>query len=212
MFGLCDCNNFFVTCERVFDPSLNNRPVVVHSNNDGCVVSHSNEAKAIGIKMGQPLYQIRDLVKRHNIAVRSSNYHLYGDMSKRVMATLKQHIPFIEIYSIDEAFLQLDGIPAERLKAFGEEVAYRKALGEETGKYFDNAFRFLEETFGQSQELVIFVTEITSGHDTSWFVENFGCDAYFRHNKNLLFDDTRHRIREQISAAKATAWEETTNG
>jgi DNA polymerase V len=123
MFGLCDCNNFFVSCERVFDPSLNNRPVVVLSNNDGCVVSRSNEAKAIGIKMGQPLYQIRDFVKRHNIAVRSSNYHLYGDMSKRVMATLKQHIPFIEIYSIDEAFLQLDGIPAERLKAFGEEVA-----------------------------------------------------------------------------------------
>ena len=123
MFGLCDCNNFFVSCERVFDPSLNNRPVVVLSNNDGCVVSRSNEAKAIGIKMGQPLYQIRDFVKRHNIAVRSSNYHLYGDMSKRVMATLKQHIPCIEIYSIDEAFLQLDGIPAERLKAFGEEVA-----------------------------------------------------------------------------------------
>ena len=96
--------------------------------------------------------------------------------------------------------------------AFGEEVERRKALGEETGSYFDNAFRFLEETFDQSQELVIFVTEITSGHDTSWFVENFGCDAYFRHNKNLLFDDTRHRIREQIAAAKTAAWEETTNG
>ena len=96
--------------------------------------------------------------------------------------------------------------------AFGEEVERRKALGEETGSYFDNAFRFLEETFDQSQELVIFVTEITSGHDTSWFVENFGCDAYFRYNKNLLFDDTRHRIREQIAAAKTAAWEETTNG
>jgi uncharacterized protein YqeY len=108
----------------------------------------------------------------------------------------------------------LDAVQAMEIVrgAFGEEVACRKALGEETGKYFDNAFRFLEETFGQSQELVIFVTEITSGHDTSWFVENFGCDAYFRHNKNLLFDDTRHRIREQISAAKAAAWEETTNG
>ena len=90
MIGLCDCNNFFVSCERVFNPSLNSMPVVVLSNNDGCVVSRSNEAKAIGIKMGQPLYQIRDFVKRHNIAVRSSNYHLYGDMSKRVMATLKQ--------------------------------------------------------------------------------------------------------------------------
>ena len=95
---------------------------------------------------------------------------------------------------------------------FGEEVARRKELGEETGRFFDNAFRFLEETFNQSQELVIFVTEITSGYDTSWFVENFGCSAYFRHNKELLFDDTRHRIREEIAAAKAAQWEETANG
>lgn len=123
MFGLCDCNNFFVSCERVFDPSLNGRPVVVLSNNDGCVVSRSNEAKAIGIKMGQPLYQIRDYVKRYDVAVRSSNYHLYGDMSRRVMATLKQHVPAIEIYSIDEAFLLLDGMATEKLKQFGEELA-----------------------------------------------------------------------------------------
>lgn len=123
MFGLCDCNNFFVSCERVFAPSLEKRPVVVLSNNDGCVVSRSNEAKALGIKMGQPLYQIRELAKRENVAVRSSNYSLYGDMSHRVMTTLKQHVPNIEIYSIDEAFLQLDGIPTERLKTFGEELA-----------------------------------------------------------------------------------------
>ena len=123
MFGLCDCNNFFVSCERVFDPSLNGRPVVVLSNNDGCVVSRSNEAKAIGIKMGQPLYQIRDYVKKYDVAVRSSNYHLYGDMSRRVMATLKQHVPAIEIYSIDEAFLLLDGMETGKLKQFGEELA-----------------------------------------------------------------------------------------
>lgn len=123
MFGLCDCNNFFVSCERAFDPSLEGRPVVVLSNNDGCVVSRSNEAKAIGIKMGQPLFQIRDLVNRENVKVCSSNYHLYGDMSQRVMMTLKQRVPAIEIYSIDEAFLQLDGIPTERLKTFGEELA-----------------------------------------------------------------------------------------
>ena len=123
MFGLCDCNNFFVSCERAFDPSLEGRPVVVLSNNDGCVVSRSNEAKAIGIKMGQPLFQIRDLVNRENVKVCSSNYHLYGDMSQRVMMTLKQRVPAIEIYSIDEAFLQLDGIPTERLKTFGEGLA-----------------------------------------------------------------------------------------
>jgi DNA polymerase V len=123
MFGLCDCNNFFVSCERVFDPSLNGKPVVVLSNNDGCVVSRSNEAKALGVKMGQPLYQIRDFAKSNNIVVRSSNYHLYGDMSQRVMATLKQHVPSIEIYSIDEAFLQLECYPTDKLKQFGEELA-----------------------------------------------------------------------------------------
>ena len=86
---------------------------------------------------------------------------------------------------------------------FRREVDRRAALGEETGAMFAGAFRFLEETFGDSQELVIFVTEITAGYDTSWFVENFGCDAYFRHNRELLFDDTRHKIREEIAAAKA---------
>ena len=123
MFGLCDCNNFFVSCERVFDPSLNGRPVVVLSNNDGCVVSRSNEAKALGIKMGQPLYQIRDFINKYEVKVCSSNYHLYGDMSQRVMATLRQHAPAIEIYSIDEAFLLLEGYSTEKLKRFGEELA-----------------------------------------------------------------------------------------
>ena len=123
MYGLCDCNNFFVSCERVFNPSLNGRPVVVLSNNDGCVVSRSNEAKAIGIKMGQPLYQIKPLVEKFGVAVLSSNYHLYGDMSKRIMATLRQYAPAIEVYSIDEAFLLLDDYPVERLKQEGEELA-----------------------------------------------------------------------------------------
>lgn len=93
---------------------------------------------------------------------------------------------------------------------FGEEVERRKAMAMETKDMFDNAFRFLETTFGDSQELVIFVTEITVGYNTSWFVEQFGCDAYFRHNRELLFDSTRHRIREEIAAAKAAEQEENT--
>ncbi len=109
--------------------------------------------------------------------------------------------------------LSAEGIsPAEAMDAvrnwFQEEVDRRAALGAETGAMFDNAFRFLEETFGDSQELVIFVTEITAGYDASWFVENFGCEAYFRHNRELLFDDTRHRIREEIAAARAAEQEE----
>ena len=131
MLGLCDCNNFFVSCERVFNPSLEGRPVVVLSNNDGCVVSRSNEAKAIGIKMGQPLYQIRELVKRENVSVHSANYHLYGDMSHRVMSIIKSSVGQIEIYSIDEAFLRLDGLATEGLKEWGERLAHtvRKGTG-----------------------------------------------------------------------------------
>ena len=122
-----------------------------------------------------------------------------------------------EIAALEDYRARLAEIPAaEAMDAvrgwFGQETAKLDALGEATGAMYDNAFRFLEATFALGQELVLFVTEVTAGYDTSWFVENFGCDAYFRHNKNLLFDDTRHRIREQISAAKAAAWEETTNG
>lgn len=110
MYALCDCNNFFVSCERVFNPSLNNRPVVVLSNNDGCVISRSNEAKALGIGMAVPFFQIRDIVKKHDVAVYSTNFTLYGDMSTRVMAVLSSLVPDIEIYSVDEAYLNLSGI------------------------------------------------------------------------------------------------------
>jgi DNA polymerase V len=110
MFGLADCNNFYVSCERVFNPSLNGLPVVVLSNNDGCIISRSNEAKALGIKMGEPVFKIRELVKKHNVRVFSSNFALYGDMSHRVMERLRIIFPGIEVYSIDEAFLNLCGM------------------------------------------------------------------------------------------------------
>lgn len=109
MFGLVDCNNFYASCERVFNPSLNSRPVIVLSNNDGCVIARSNEAKAAGIKMGVPAYQIKEEIKKYGIAVFSSNYTLYGDMSNRVMATVGRFVEDMEIYSIDEAFLNLTG-------------------------------------------------------------------------------------------------------
>jgi len=109
MLALVDCNNFYVSCERVFDPRLEGKPVVVLSNNDGCVVARSPEAKALGIKMGTPLFQIRDLVVRQGVKVYSSNYTLYGDMSRRVMEVLSDFTPAMEVYSIDEAFLALSG-------------------------------------------------------------------------------------------------------
>lgn len=109
MLALVDCNNFYASCERVFDPSLRNRPVVVLSNNDGCIVARSAEAKALGLQMGEPYFKVKDLLERHRVAVFSSNYALYGDMSQRVMKTLQQYSPEVEIYSIDEAFLNLEG-------------------------------------------------------------------------------------------------------
>ncbi|MEK6482017.1 Y-family DNA polymerase [Catalinimonas sp. 4WD22] len=109
MFALVDCNNFYASCERVFDPRLERNPVVVLSNNDGCIIARSAEAKSLGIKMGVPLHEVEKLIKQHRIKVFSSNYPLYGDMSKRVMNALSSLIQDVEIYSIDESFLDLSG-------------------------------------------------------------------------------------------------------
>ena len=107
-FALVDCNNFYASCERVFQPRLAETPIVVLSNNDGCVVARSEEAKALGIPMGEPLFKIRDLIRAGRVRVFSSNYTLYGDLSRRVMDILGQHCADIEVYSIDEAFLRLE--------------------------------------------------------------------------------------------------------
>ena len=105
--ALIDCNNFYASCERVFNPHLENKPVVVLSNNDGCIIARSNEAKALGIQMGANFFQVRDFLKKHKVSVFSSNYELYGDMSARVMNTLRNFSPDMEVYSIDETFLEL---------------------------------------------------------------------------------------------------------
>jgi nucleotidyltransferase/DNA polymerase involved in DNA repair len=109
MFALVDGNNFYVSCERVFNPKLNGQPVVVLSNNDGCVVARSNEVKALGVKMGTPWFQLKDLAKQHGIQALSSNYGLYADMSSRMMTVLGRYAPDQEVYSIDECFLGFDG-------------------------------------------------------------------------------------------------------
>ena len=121
MLALVDCNNFYVSCERIFNPSLEGIPVVVLSNNDGCIISRSNEAKALGFKMGEPVFKRRDLIEKHNVKVYSSNYALYGDISHRVMNTLRNYSPMVEIYSIDEAFLDLTGINTNLTK-FGQTI------------------------------------------------------------------------------------------
>ena len=110
MFALVDCNNFYASCERLFRPDLRGRPIVVLSNNDGCVVARSAEAKKLGINMAVPLFQVQEQIDREHVAVFSSNYALYGDISARVMSVLEQEAPAVEVYSIDEAFLDLSGL------------------------------------------------------------------------------------------------------
>jgi len=115
MKAIVDCNSFYASCERLFKPSLRNKPVVVLSNNDGCIVSRTDEAKALGIRMAGPYYQNKEEILKNNVAVFSSNYHLYGDLSKRVMNTLRLLAPVVEVYSVDESFLDLTGIDGEKL-------------------------------------------------------------------------------------------------
>ena len=124
MICLVDGNNFFVSCERVFNPKLKNQKVVVLSNNDGCVISRSNEAKAIGIKMGQPIFELKNIIEKENVHVFSSNFILYGDMSDRIMSHLSQFSPEVEVYSIDEAFCDLSFLPQnwETLNEYGWKI------------------------------------------------------------------------------------------
>lgn len=125
LFALVDGNNFYVSCERVFNPRLEGRPVIVLSNNDGCVVARSQEAKALGIKMAVPVFQVRDVIRKHRIVVLSSNYTLYGDMSRRMMAVVGQFSPRQEIYSIDESFIDLAGLGDKDLRRYGQQIRWR---------------------------------------------------------------------------------------
>ncbi|MBR1434314.1 MAG: Y-family DNA polymerase [Bacteroidales bacterium] len=123
MYALADCNNFFASCERVFRPELNGRPVIVLSNNDGCAVARSNEAKALGIKMGDPYFKLKPLIEANNIAVFSSNFALYGDMSRRVQEVLRTYSPAVEPYSIDECFLDLSGMEGMDFDALAKRIS-----------------------------------------------------------------------------------------
>lgn len=125
MFGLIDCNNFFVSCERVFNPALSGRPVVVASNNDGCAVALSNEAKSLGLKRGMPLFKVRELLRRNNVITLSGNHRLYGDLSARVMATIESVVPDIEVYSIDEAFISFQDADITATEATAREIVRR---------------------------------------------------------------------------------------
>ena len=130
LFGLADCNNFYCSCERVFHPDLVGKPVVVLSNNDGCVIARSEESKRLGIKMGDPFYQVKDRLEQNGVAVFSSNYNLYGDMSRRVHTMLGRYTPKVDIYSIDEAFIDLSDMGnSEEIAAYGKRIVREVTKG-----------------------------------------------------------------------------------
>ena len=131
MYALVDANNFYVSCERVFRPELNEKPVVVLSNNDGCIIARSNEAKALGLKMGEPAFKRKAFLQKHHVHIFSSNYALYGDMSKRVVQVLKTYSPAIEIYSIDESFLDLSDFYQVNYELLGKKI--KKEVHKHTG-------------------------------------------------------------------------------
>ena len=122
MFALVDCNNFYASCERVFRPDLKEKPIVVLSNNDGCIIARSNEAKSLGIPMGAPVFEYETLIEKNKVNVFSANFALYGDMSQRVMGVLGEYTPELEIYSIDEAFMKLQGFEKFNLQTYAEEI------------------------------------------------------------------------------------------
>ncbi len=122
MYALVDCNNFYASCERVFRPELVGKPIVILSNNDGCIISRSDEAKALGVSMGAPEFKVREELKKNNVFVFSSNYALYGDLSNRVMNLLQKFSPLIEVYSIDEAFINFEGMKIDDFEIYGTEI------------------------------------------------------------------------------------------
>lgn len=131
MYIIIDCNNFYASCERLFNPKLENKPIVVLSNNDGCVIARSNEAKKLNIKMGEPFFKIKPMIIKQGLEVFSSNYALYGDLSHRVMTVLKDSWPETEVYSIDEAFLDLSSLPSEKIEGFCDDL--QKKVRKHTG-------------------------------------------------------------------------------
>lgn len=197
MYALVDCNNFYCSVERVFNPRLNGRPIVVLSNNDGCAISRSDEAKALGVTMGTPFFMLKDQIEKHNVAVFSSNYTLYGDMSDRVMTILAEFCSRMEVYSIDEAYLDLHGMPYHDLLAHGMQmrntvlqltgipvtvgIAATKTLAKMANHYAKKKFKDIGVFWAANNHLVNEMLEFTEvgdicgiGHKYALFLKTKG--------------------------------------
>lgn len=226
MFALVDCNNFYPSCERLFQPNLNKRPVVVLSNNDGCVIARSEEAKALGIVMGTPAYLSEGLFRENDVAVFSSNYTLYGDMSNRVMKTLATFVPQMELYSIDEAFLDMSDLVFENLLELGLEIkntvtrdtgipvsvgiAPTKALAKMANRYAKKKFKDIGVFYAANQALIDEMLEFTAvgeiwgvGHQYALLLKRHG----FQSAKDFI-NINPDWIRTNMSVVGLRLWNE----
>lgn len=224
MYGLIDCNNFFVSCERVFRPDLNGKPTVVLSNNDGCVIARSNEAKALGIRMGAPFYQIQELIKRAHVNVFSSNQTLYGDMSRRVMSILSQLVGDIEVYSIDEAFLNLTSIPD--LENFARDVAEKVthdtgipvSMGVAPSKTLAKIANHFAKKYKKYNQVCMIDTEekrfkalMLTPIEEVWGIGRRFSDKLKRQGIQTAYDFTRldrHFVRKKMTVIGEQLWQE----
>ena len=226
MFGLVDCNNFYASCERVFNPYWNNRPVIVLSNNDGCVIARSNEAKKLGIEMGVPAYQVKTEIKQHGIGVFSSNYSLYGDMSNRVMSTLSSFVENMEVYSIDESFLDFSGFERFDLKKYGEKIvktttkgtgipvslgiAPTKTLSKVANKFAKKFPAYKGTCIIDSEEKRIKALQLTEISDV-WGIGRRRAKLLSKYNVKTAFDFTQLPVgwvRQKMTVTGEQLWKE----
>jgi len=226
MLALVDCNNFYASCERLFQPELNNKPVVVLSNNDGCVIARSDEAKELGIVMGTPAHMIEDVFKENKVTVFSSNYTLYGDLSDRVMRTLSSFVPKLEIYSIDEAFLDMRELYYEKLLELGLNIrktviqnigipvtlgiAPTKALAKMANRYAKRRFKDLGVFYAANQRLINEMLQATEVEDI-WGIGRQYALLLRRNNINTAEDFVNTPadwIRENLSVVGLRLWHE----
>lgn len=226
MFGLVDCNNFYASCERVFNPYWNGKPVVVLSNNDGCVIARSNEVKKLGIKMGVPAYQIKTEIEQYGIGVFSSNYSLYGDMSSRVMSILSSFVENMEVYSIDEAFLDLTGFEHFDLKEYGQKIvntttkgtgipvslgiAPTKTLAKVANKFAKKIPGYKGVCIIDSDDKRIKALKLTEIADV-WGVGRRHCKLLAQYNVKTAFDFTQLPVgwvRQKMTVTGERMWKE----
>ena len=226
MYALVDCNNFYASCERLFQPKLENRPVVVLSNNDGCTIARSDEAKAIGIEMGTPAFELEDTFKKYNVAVFSSNYTLYGDLSDRVMKTLAEFVPKLEVYSIDEAFLDMSELVYTDLAILGMDIkrtiqhniglpvcvgiATTKTLAKMANRYAKKKYKKLGVFYAANQELVNEMLLFTGVEDI-WGIGRQYAALLKRNGIHTAMDVTKvpeEWMRSQMTVVGQRLWNE----